>query len=413
MYTALHRSLGVKPGRITSEMIDEAIIQKVEESRGLDYKAKPNASGEIRSGDVAKDVAAMANTGGGVIIYGVAEDGEGKPKKRLDVSPIVENEDSYSRSYLQTTTDRIFPPVFGIELYFLGGEGNKVMIVEIPESRDVPHLVEPEKQKGKRFFSVPVRSGASTRFQTEPEIARMYRDRFTNAIDSRHELEGLFDETTELGDQTSVRCVGVGIPRYKSLRPAPTMKEALDIARAAHEGRHRYGYSNASSALSTVYGGARRGLRKWQFSSTTEMTKGALASFIGLHDSGAVQTLRDTRDPYLKSDEVLGDWAEYSILDTVLVAQHQALHTGVGEYDFMFGLVWNDGHEKYLSYETTPGFALLPDPIRFRKYKPITASLNVLAPREEVDELVYTIATDYVNQAGYLHPKFIKEKYVQ
>lgn len=85
MYSALHRSFGEKLGPITSEMIDRAIVQQVEESRGLDYKAVPDEAKNIKGGDVAKDVAAMANTGGGVILYGVSEDGDGCPKNCLSL----------------------------------------------------------------------------------------------------------------------------------------------------------------------------------------------------------------------------------------------------------------------------------------------------------------------------------------
>lgn len=77
-----------------------------------------------------------------------------------------ENEDSYSRYYLQAVTDRIYPPVFGVELYFVGDEENRVLVVEIPESRDIPHLIESADSKHRRYFPVPVRIGAATRFQT-------------------------------------------------------------------------------------------------------------------------------------------------------------------------------------------------------------------------------------------------------
>lgn len=410
MYTALHRSLGQKPGPITSEMIDLAISQQVEESRGLDYKAMPDNAREIKNGDVAKDVAAMANTGGGVIVYGVSEDGNGRPKARLSVADRVGNEDSYSRYYIQAVTDRIFPPVFGVELNFLGDGDNRVLVVEVPESRDVPHLIESADSKHRRYFAVPVRAGASTRYQTESEIARMYRDRISYADDSRRKLEELFEETTILGDESGVWCVGVGIPRYTSLRPAPDQDEVLKIAHSAREGRRKYNYAGAPSALSSTFHSPRRGLRKWQFS---EMRRDStsLESYVGLHDNGAVQTLRDVRIGPSEPNEVLGVWAEWSIADTVLAAQQQALRTGVGDYDFIFGLVWYDKEEKYLSYRNSPGNFFLPTPARLKNFKPIAASFDVLMPDAELDAHVYGVATDYVNQAGYSYPQEIKEKY--
>lgn len=285
MYTVLHRSLGASPGRITSDLIDKAIDHGVGEARGLDYKAKPDDPKNIKKGDVAKDVAAMANTGGGVIIYGVAENGEGYPTKRISVTDVVGNEDTYARSYLQATTDRIFPPVFGIEPYFVGNDDGRALVVEVPESRDIPHLVESVEEKGRRYFAVPVRVGASTRFQTEPEIARMYRDRFSAASDSQRHIEELFADTVNQGDDNGVWCVGVGIPRYKSLRPAPTENEVSTIAYKAREGRRKYGYDGASSPLSAALKAARRGLRKWQFSSNRPNTS-ELGYYLGLPTMG-------------------------------------------------------------------------------------------------------------------------------
>ncbi|MBG9333235.1 ATP-binding protein [Corynebacterium belfantii] len=410
MYSALHRSLGEKPGPMTSEMIDRAIIQQVEESRGLDYKAVPDEARNIKSGDVAKDVAAMANTGGGIIVYGVSEDGNGRPQKRISVTSRVENEDSYSRYYLQAVTDRIHPPVFGVEVYFVGDEDNRVLIVEVPESRDLPHLIESADSKHRRCFAVPVRNGAATRFQTESEIARMYRDRISYAEDSRRKLRELFEETADLGDEAGVWCVGVGIPRYSSLRPAPDNDAVWKIAYAAREGRRKYNYAGAPSALSATMRSARRGLRKWQFSEILEDST-SIESYVGLHDNGAVQTLRNVRDDCVEPNEVLGAWAEWSITDTILAAQQQAIHTGVGDYDFMLGLVWSDGSEKYLSYRGSSGSLLLPTPIMLKKFKPITTSFDVLMPPADLDAHVYGVATDYVNQCGYSEPQEIKEKY--
>lgn len=72
-FTALHRMLGLAPGPITDQMIDDAVAQKLAETDDLDFKSALPATGGLNATDYPKDIAAMANSGGGVILYGVTE----------------------------------------------------------------------------------------------------------------------------------------------------------------------------------------------------------------------------------------------------------------------------------------------------------------------------------------------------
>lgn len=54
-------------------MIDEAVAQGIVETDDLDWKREVPPAKGIASTDFPKDVAAMANSGGGVIVYGIAE----------------------------------------------------------------------------------------------------------------------------------------------------------------------------------------------------------------------------------------------------------------------------------------------------------------------------------------------------
>jgi hypothetical protein len=72
-FTALHRALGVSPGPLTVELLEAAVRGRVVETNDLDWKAElPPAKG-LPQTDFPKDVAAMANSGGGVIVFGVRE----------------------------------------------------------------------------------------------------------------------------------------------------------------------------------------------------------------------------------------------------------------------------------------------------------------------------------------------------
>src|SRR4051812_37597158 len=74
-WTRLHEHLGQPPGPLTYEMVAAAVADKLAESDDLDWKEhlpsfapKPGIWNEF-----AKDVAAMANTRGGLLVYGVSD----------------------------------------------------------------------------------------------------------------------------------------------------------------------------------------------------------------------------------------------------------------------------------------------------------------------------------------------------
>ena len=89
------------PGPLTDEMIDEAVSQGVAETDDLDWKSSlPPASG-LPQTDFPKDIAAMANSGGGVIAYGVTEQGK-QATGRTDTGELTEGHERSLRSVAVT-----------------------------------------------------------------------------------------------------------------------------------------------------------------------------------------------------------------------------------------------------------------------------------------------------------------------
>lgn len=72
-FTALHRVLGVAPGPLTADLLDDAVARGIEEASDLDWKSELPPKKGLSQTDFPKDVAAMANSGGGVIVFGVLE----------------------------------------------------------------------------------------------------------------------------------------------------------------------------------------------------------------------------------------------------------------------------------------------------------------------------------------------------
>lgn len=120
------------PEEWNQKRLDQMIRDKVEESLTLDYK-RARALHKEKKVDIAKDVSAMANSVGGLIIYGVAEVGH-EPDK---IDPVKRSE--YSREWLeQVINSNIQPRIDGIVIHPVvinNSDEDVVYVVEIPQSK--------------------------------------------------------------------------------------------------------------------------------------------------------------------------------------------------------------------------------------------------------------------------------------
>lgn len=76
MWSRIHAELGLSPTPLTHALVVRAVESGVAEADDLDWKQALPPEVEKKRRDVAKDVAAMANTRGGLIVYGVREENE-------------------------------------------------------------------------------------------------------------------------------------------------------------------------------------------------------------------------------------------------------------------------------------------------------------------------------------------------
>jgi predicted HTH transcriptional regulator len=150
-FTALHRVVGAGP--LTDELLDAAVAAGVAEANDLAWKAELPPARGLPQTDFPKDVAAMANSGGGVIVYGVRES-QKMATGRVDVG---EFDEAYARSLLSAAITAITPPVFGLNVHRLGAVGKRTVVVEIPASVDGPHLIYRND-----YFGAPVRNDSDT-----------------------------------------------------------------------------------------------------------------------------------------------------------------------------------------------------------------------------------------------------------
>jgi Putative DNA-binding domain len=301
LFTALHRLLGRSPGPLTNEMIDAAVAEGVTETDDLDWKAELPPTKSLNETDFPKDIAAMANTGGGVIVYGVTEN-EKKATGRSDTGKLTENHERTLRSAALTA---ISPPVFGLEIVRLGEEGNQCVAVVVPASVDGPHLIYKNE-----LFGAPVRNNADTVWMKERQIEAAYRTRLEERRNATRALHNLFADVVA-GRDTSVRAWLVAVAR-PHVMPTTITRWDRDEARGIFDNASRRALTYATRQGVRPFEifdilNPRPGLRGWvaarsQSAGGDPTWKEARAS---VHFDGSVALvfglggLRNGRDSYL------------------------------------------------------------------------------------------------------------------
>jgi hypothetical protein len=121
----------------TKERLDQMIADGVEERSSLDYKrADSLAKTDGKKTEVTKDVSSFANSGGGVLIYGVAEF-EDEPRKHLPerLDPIKRSE--ISKEWLDQVIQSIQPRIEGVVIHpvtISETDSTVCYVVEVPQS---------------------------------------------------------------------------------------------------------------------------------------------------------------------------------------------------------------------------------------------------------------------------------------
>ena len=121
---------------LTKASIDRLVAERRTETSTLEFKAKlpGNKDDDVR--EFLKDVAAMANSAGGDIVYGVGEV-EGVAGQVLPEQ--IESADDAIRRLSQRLDDCIEPRLHGRRLKAIEYEGGYVLVLRVPHSHTGPH----------------------------------------------------------------------------------------------------------------------------------------------------------------------------------------------------------------------------------------------------------------------------------
>ncbi len=212
----LESLFGARMDRLRAEHVRGLVSSSAQEAFDLDFKAALYGGGDSARRALAGDVAALANTAGGVIVLGVSEDDQA----RAIAAPGVEITDGEVARIRQVIASLVAPmPVVDVLTVPGDGEANAdgqpatsragdtagqpargFIVLAVPRSPAAPHAV--LVNEALRF---PKRNGATTRYLSEPEVAAAYRDR----------LAGAQRQTARIGDvkrQALERLDPAGLP---------------------------------------------------------------------------------------------------------------------------------------------------------------------------------------------------------
>lgn len=171
---------------VDAQSLETLVAGSVHEDTDLDFKEKLYGQGDPEKRDLAGDVAAMANTIGGVIVLGIDEV-EGAAVK---LTPVALSEAEVLRMR-QIVTSNVAPvPRFDIHrVPETRGASTGFYLIAVPRSQDAPHAV-----RVNDALKYPRRDGARTRWLSESEVADAYRSRFQQAASQTERLDQISRE---------------------------------------------------------------------------------------------------------------------------------------------------------------------------------------------------------------------------
>lgn len=393
IFTAIHRALGEQPRDLDADLIAAAVAASVSETDDLDWKRQLPSPGEVKTSDFIKDVAAMANSGGGVIVYGVKE----KSKRASGYARGVELTEQVQRAMTTAFYHQVEPPILGVRVRALGEGDECVVVVEVPASVDAPHLI----HTGNRF-GVPIRYDADTFWMNERQIEGAYRRRFDVERRAAEALTALFAGADRSRPYMKrAWFVGVGRPRTPQTGGRFDKAETQHILQQAELlGRRFAGFRNSHPLDIVNIDNLRPGLRRWVAPNPGDQISGYRETWVSVHDDGSVSIAASVGDIPLTRTSVQSVTIECCVADLMALVRETGQARATLDYDVRVGMTWGDGDVLRILGQKTKGRSDIEAAIPIYGFEPVDVSVDADSSLEEYFQLTRRIAEDCVNQGG-------------
>jgi hypothetical protein len=181
----LEHLFGPNSKAINSDHIKKLVSVAVEEDVDLDFKSSLYG-GESERRDLCRDVAALANTAGGVLLLGIRAD----EQSQASACPGVALSDETKTRMQQILAGGVMPlPTFEILAIPSGPDSRGFYAIVVAPSPGAPHAVILNEA-----FHFPIKDRSSIRHASEPEVAEAGRPSELVTADAR--LEEVFKTGT-------------------------------------------------------------------------------------------------------------------------------------------------------------------------------------------------------------------------
>ena len=416
MFTPIHRALGLEPGNISIDLFKQAVEHSVEETSDLDWKRVAYDSRKPRwDEEAAKDIAAMANSGGGWIVFGIEEDGDKNAASKI--APISWSATDQQR-ILRMAYAKIGPPVVGLEFHQIecgDEESGSIVMMRVPDSADAPHFA----KKGDDAFVAPRRNGPHTVYMSDREIERGFRERFQHADDQERLLQDRYERACEaLRPEDGVFLAVAAVPYEPVSAQGPSSKQRVLEYVSNSRIPERYRQANAHSWWDI--GEIKKGLRQWVLRNNRSSwgkcrhclydDATVLASYRVTLQGGSYSATRAT-DEDLRNHSLSED-IETAIIDFLtLLRSHAQERKAYGGFRIRAGLVGDSGSPIFI--RATENWGNRPLGVEYSepiiRFQPITTELDPLLDIDEILPTINDLALDLINQGGVQYLQVMAE----